>query len=67
MVVDHHLESPVRASPPVPDRLCTEERLWDTFPLLEVDRLERIERPADPTEEPVVGMVVRAARPDGGS
>ena len=61
-VVGHHRDSLGRAGPPDPDRLYTPEQLRGAFPALAVDRLERVERPAGPGEEPLVDVVAWAHR-----
>ena len=61
-VVGHHLDSLGRAGPPDPDRLYTTEQLRHAFPMLVVERLHRVERPAGPGEEPLADVVVWARR-----
>lgn len=48
LIFGHHLDDLGRSGPPDPARLYTPERLAEALPTqLEVDRLERVERPAD--------------------
>ncbi|MHB1509849.1 MAG: methyltransferase domain-containing protein [Acidimicrobiales bacterium] len=61
-VVGHHLDSLGRAGPPDPDRLFSEERLSGLFPTLQIERLERYERPNDAGEPPLVDLVLWASR-----
>ncbi len=61
-VVGHHLESLGRAGPPDPDRLFSEERLSGLFPTLQIERIERYERPNDSGEPPLVDLVLWASR-----
>lgn len=61
-VVGHHLESLGRLGPGDPDRLYNEGWLLHAFPLLTVDRLERVDRPARSDELLVVDVVVWAVR-----
>lgn len=61
-VIGHHLDSLGRAGPPDPDRLFSEERFAGLFPTLQIERLERYERPGGAGEPPLVDLVLWASR-----
>ncbi len=61
-LIGHHRDALGIAGPPEAERLFVEQDLRDAFPELEVDRLERIERPAEGAGPVVVDLLLWAHR-----